>query len=234
MSEEKLQEIGKVLSDETRVSILQFILASRHPVSVSDVAFKFGLHPNAARLHLAKLETARLLATQMRRNPEGGRPAKLYQLGPRRVEIQVPSRQFCLLATLFLKALKNGSENGSGSIEDEVEGVGEIYGRNLVRTEWGEGNISLVLDEAVDLWREQESELGSSPEVSRNRKGNYMIRFYNCIFEEVAVEDPVLVCKLHQGMLKGILKHVGDPVDLRQLQTKMNGADCCRLSLRQK
>ena len=49
-------------------------------VTVAEIAARFGLHPNVARMHLAKLEQAGFLATDFRRTSGGGRPAKLYRL----------------------------------------------------------------------------------------------------------------------------------------------------------
>ena len=40
-------------------------------MTVADVAARFGLHPNVARMHLAKLEQAGFLATDFRRGAAG-------------------------------------------------------------------------------------------------------------------------------------------------------------------
>lgn len=232
MAEDKIQEIGKVLADETRVATLQYILSAHHPVSVLDVAVRFKLHPNAARLHLAKLEGMGLVASQMRRNPEGGRPAKLYQPGEKRVEIQVPPRQFCLIATLFLRALRNGG--GQTKMEKRVGEIGKAYGQGVAQTGAGLGHAVTDWEQAVEMWLAEEKRMGSLPEVSNNKKGEYAVRIYNCVFEEVAEVDPALVCKLHHGILMGILDSTKDKVVCEILQTKVGGGDCCRMSVSQK
>ena len=70
-------EASVVLADETRYRIYRAI--AEHPgedVTVADIARRFGLHPNVARMHLGKLERGGFVTTGLRRSSGGGRPAK--------------------------------------------------------------------------------------------------------------------------------------------------------------
>ena len=63
-------ELSAVLADDTRYRIYRSI-AERpgEDVTVADIAEQFGLHPNVARMHLAKLEQAGFLATASAARP---------------------------------------------------------------------------------------------------------------------------------------------------------------------
>ena len=92
-------ELSAVLADDTRYHIYRWV--AERPgtdVTVADVAGEFGLHPNVARMHLAKLEQAGFLATGFRRAPGGGRPAKLYRLSDQVVTFGFPPRRYELLS----------------------------------------------------------------------------------------------------------------------------------------
>ena len=88
--------------------------AARHAVvTVAEVAERFGLHPNVARMHLTKLEQAGLLLDRdCARAKGGGRPARLYSLSDQVSSFDMPPRRYDLLSSLALKALwrRHGSD----------------------------------------------------------------------------------------------------------------------------
>ena len=96
-------ELSAVLADDTRYRIYRAI-AERpgEDVTVADIAQRFDLHPNVARMHLSKLEQAGFLATGLRRTSGGGRPAKLYRLSELVVTFGFPPRRYELLSRLAL------------------------------------------------------------------------------------------------------------------------------------
>nr|WP_274387457.1 helix-turn-helix domain-containing protein [Salsipaludibacter albus] len=62
----------------TRAGIYRRLRTDGDGVSAKDVAEMFGLHPNVARGHLDQLADVGLVVVGSRRNPKGGRPAKVY------------------------------------------------------------------------------------------------------------------------------------------------------------
>jgi len=102
-------ELSAVLADDTRYNIYRWIAEQPGTdVTVADVATEFGLHPNVARMHLAKLEQAGFLATGFRRAAGGGRPAKLYRLSDLVVTFGFPPRRYELLSRLAIESLSAG------------------------------------------------------------------------------------------------------------------------------
>jgi predicted ArsR family transcriptional regulator/TusA-related sulfurtransferase len=70
--------VDHALGVPTRAGIYRRLRTEGLPVSARDVADMFGLHANVARTHLDVLADAGLLVTGQRRQPAGGRPAKVY------------------------------------------------------------------------------------------------------------------------------------------------------------
>ncbi|MDP8969322.1 MAG: helix-turn-helix domain-containing protein, partial [Actinomycetota bacterium] len=70
--------VAKALGSSTRAEIYEHLKKARAALAVRDVAAVFELHPNVARTHLETLADAGLVVVGRRKNPAGGRPAKLY------------------------------------------------------------------------------------------------------------------------------------------------------------
>jgi len=193
--------ITAVLADDTRFSIYRFI-AERpdEAVTVAEVAERFGLHPNVARMHLGKLEHAGLLDTSLRRRQGGGRPARLYRLPDSVATFAFPPRRYELLASLALEVLAESAD------EEAVARVCRRAGRRAAedyRREHGIGEplAGNPLAAAVqDLAEEQ----GLLPEVEW-RDGGLRIEIRNCVFREAAAEHPDLSCSIHRSFVGGLL-----------------------------
>lgn len=196
-------ELSAVLADDTRYHIYRAI--AEHPgedVTVAEVAERFSLHPNVARMHLAKLEQAGFLVTALRRSPGGGRPAKLYRLSDMVVTFGFPPRRYELLSRLALSALSAG-----GSREDTV--------RVCLEAGAAEGRRALADDPVVPrdgaaaarLVGRIAEEQGLLPEVAW-ADGTLRVLVHNCTFRELLGAAPDLVCSMHRAFLQGVLEVV--------------------------
>ena len=169
---------------------------------MADVAGEFGLHPNVARMHLAKLEQAGFLATGFRRAPGGGRPAKLYRLSDKVVTFGFPPRRYELLSRLALDALSAGGTRDDALRVCREAGVAE--GRRALA-----GDAEPPRDRAAagELVAQVAEEQGLLPEVGW-RDGSLSVIVNNCSFRELSGADPDLVCAMHRAFLEGILQVV--------------------------
>jgi predicted ArsR family transcriptional regulator len=70
--------LHRALGDRSRVRILRVLRASDRGLDVSALAAAVGLHENTIRSHLAVLENARLVTSELERRPGRGRPRALY------------------------------------------------------------------------------------------------------------------------------------------------------------
>ena len=196
-------ELSAVLADHTRYRIYRAI--AEHPlidVTVADIAERFGLHPNVARMHLSKLEQAGFLATDFRRTSGGGRPAKLYRLSDLVVTFGFPPRRYELLSQLALSSLSAGGSRDDALRVCREAGVAE--GRHALA---GEAHAPRDAAAAAELvWRVADDQ-GLLPEVAWKDDALEVV-VNNCTFRELSDADPDLVCAMHRAFLEGVLEVV--------------------------
>ena len=70
---ENIAQISTALADPTRREIMELVIHAGSPLSVREVADHFGLHANAARMHLDKLVKGGLLKVERQRGVLGAR-----------------------------------------------------------------------------------------------------------------------------------------------------------------
>src|SRR5699024_506424 len=86
--------------------IYQYLLQNQEtPVTVLNIAEKFDIHPNVARLHLSKLEEIDVVTSYYEKTGRGGRPSKLYQLSDNVIELNFPHRDYKLLSSIAIDTL---------------------------------------------------------------------------------------------------------------------------------
>ncbi len=196
-------ELSAVLADDTRYHIYRSI-AERpgEDVTVAQIAERFDLHPNVARMHLSKLEQAGFLATDFRRSAGGGRPAKLYRLSELVVTFGFPPRRYELLSRLALGALAAG-----GSRDDALRVCREAGAAEGRRALAGEVRAPHDRAAAAALVTRVAEEQGLLPEVAWREEGLEVV-VHNCTFHELSGADPDLVCAMHRAFLEGVLEVV--------------------------
>jgi predicted ArsR family transcriptional regulator len=209
-------ELTAVLADDTRYRIYRWV--AERPgadVTVADVAGEFGVHPNVARMHLAKLEQAGFLTTGLRRAAAGGRPAKLYRLSEMVVTFGFPPRRYELLSRLALDALAAG-----GTHEDALRvcrEAGAAEGRRALT-----GDAPSDRTAAGELVAAIAEEQGLLPEVDW-LDGSLRVIVNNCSFQELSGADPDLVCAMHRSFLEGVLQVVTAGLGRLQIDSDVCG-----------
>lgn len=200
--------MSAALADPTRYSIYQYVLATPEPVRVSDVAKRFSLHPNVARMHLNRLVDIGLLLQSKEKTGRGGRPGYVYRPSDNVVSLTTaPARDFHLLADLLVQSL---ALLGSGA-KEAVEQIGHAFGRRLGQealaklnpapgSEGGsEGPTALLEACVVALNR-----LGVSARVVVGPGGQPSLVLKSCSFHEVATAHPEQICHLCKAMVEGV------------------------------
>lgn len=225
----ELQNVGKVLGDKTRTEILEFVINSEQPVSIIEVARHFGLHQNAARMHLSKLESVHFLRSSMRRNSGGGRPAKMYQMGDHFVNIQFPARQYRLLAETLLGIIAADQVNAS----KRMDSAGIEYGKKLAQKAAAEHEGQLPLDPAalVAAYIEAENRFGCMPKFESATGQTYQISFHNCVFKELVKNESKYICTFHRSIMKGFFSQLGKPIKLKVIEAEAQNGGKCVLDL---
>lgn len=190
------------LGDTTRRGIYIAVREAAEPLTVSQAADLFSLHPNVARHHLDRLvDDGWLQVTHRRRNdrtgPGAGRPAKHYEPTTKEVSLQFPMRRYDLLSELLVRVIERIAPDEAATIAEEI---GREYGAELA------AEIGLPDDEgfedAVQAVAKAMMGMGFVTEANADDR-TLLTRF--CPFGEAAANHPEIVCKLDQGIVGGLL-----------------------------
>jgi predicted ArsR family transcriptional regulator len=204
-------DLTAALGDPTRRGIYLAVRQAAEPVTSSQIAEVFSIHPNVARHHLDRLAEDGYLQVSHRRppgrsGPGAGRPAKCYEATAKAISLH-PGRRFDLLVDLLVRVLDRVHPQQVGAVAEEV---GREYGRELaasVGTPEDPGYES-----AVQALAKVMSGVGFG--VSADPEAQVMLTSH-CPFGEAATNHPEVVCSLDRGMVAGILgalKHSCEPV----------------------
>jgi len=198
----ELDLLADALGDPTRRAVFKYVAETPDPVTAADVGVTFGIHRTVARAHLEKLMETGLLAAEFRHRPEGGRPPKVYRRSDKRVDLQLPARQYELLAELLVDALTRFGE----AAELVVKDVGFEFGR-----QWADaGGSGSPLDCLAPL-------VQAGAEISTSEPdGEVRITRRNCLFSEVSTRRPRLICILDGAITDGLLSRADRPLTLRE------------------
>src|SRR5215207_2189907 len=149
MSDDPLGEIDRAVSalqDPTRRRILLDFYVHQPEWTTAEVAGAVGVHRTVAHGHLERLVALGYLVSSQRRGTSG-KPAKLYRLTDRQIELSYPIRRFARLAALLAHALR-GTPGGIVAARD----AGRGYGASLVNK--SADSVESALDELAPLGAE--------------------------------------------------------------------------------
>ena len=219
----ELGALASSLGDATRRGIYISARESSEPVTASQIASIFDLHTNVARHHLDKLVTDGYLRVTHRRRPGkqgpgAGRPAKHYEPTPKEVSVQFPARRYELLSELLLRVVERFDRDEARRIAEEI---GTEFGRELA-TEIGLPE-DVGFDGAVQAIARAMMSVGfdASADVE-----DHMMITRHCPFGETATDHPAIVCRLDQGIVRGLLEATRQDA-IPVVIPHQNLADCC-------
>lgn len=222
-----LKEVGQILGDPTRIDMLQFVMRSVQPVTALDVSTEFGLHQNAARHHLAKLEAAGLIMAKSRRNPAGGRPAKVYVPGSRGLQLHYPGRQYMLMSGLLLRALTTTDEITGSKIPE----VAAESGRQLALDVVGSTTAATSFKDRVDMYLSVLEHLGYMTRTESLDEPSVKIVNTNCVYADLGPEHGTKLCSICHGLLSGIASEVGLEITEVSEERIVTKGEECRMTL---
>lgn len=201
--DQQVADLTASLGDPTRRGIYVTIRESDAPLTASEIAEAFDIHPNVARHHLDKLTADGYLTvdTQRRsgRGPGAGRPAKCYTASNKQIEVRFPGRRGNVLLELLLR-LVGDLADGPG-LAEHAAAVGRAYGRELAE-ELGPSDADGYFEAVTALARAMAKvgfDMGADPETEGQLLTNH------CPFGEMALSHPMVICSLDQGIVTGIL-----------------------------
>ena len=201
--DQQVGDLAATLGDTTRRGIYISVREAPEPVTASQIAELFDIHTNVARHHLDRLVSGGYLQVTHRRRsgkrgPGAGRPAKHYEATSKEVQVQFPARRNDLLAELLVRVVQRIAPEHAAGIAEEV---GREYGRELAAEiglpeETGfDSAVQAVAKAMMGVGFDTKAETGERVLVTRF-----------CPFGETAISHPEIVCKLDQGIVRGLLE----------------------------
>jgi predicted ArsR family transcriptional regulator len=194
--------ITNAFGDPTRRAIYLFVHEHDGGVTATQVAERFGLHPNVARHHLDKLAAGGYLEVAVGRAGAGaGRPSKRYTVGER-VSLEAPVKTDDLVLRLLNRAL---ALLPRAEAERMAEDVGIEYGRALAAALAPSEHASGQRSFRAALHAVADAMTAHGFAAHTERRGD-QLRIVNnhCPFGDTAIEHPV-ICAVDRGMVKGML-----------------------------
>lgn len=202
--DQQVADLTASLGDPTRRGIYVTIRESGEPLTASEIAEDFGIHPNVARHHLDRLTHDGYLEVETQRPRRGreagaGRPAKCYSATNKGVDLRFPGRRGNVLLELLLRLV--GTMGEGAEISRHAADVGRTYGRELAG-ELGPSDADGYFEAVTALARAMTKagfDVGADPDSEQQLLTN------QCPFGDMALSHPGVICSLDQGIVSGIL-----------------------------
>lgn len=204
---EHIAKVSTALADPTRREIMEYVTYSGSPLSVREVAEYFGLHANAARLHLDKLVKGGLLQVVRRRGAKGGRPANLYGASDEDWEFNLPPRKYKLLAQILARGVSGPEEGVVSRIGQEAFRCGreEAVGSSSPLAYLSHPGLEAI----GEAWMEEIEHRGHKADIVARGENGLEVVFLTCPFGEFSRSQPGLVCEIHRRLEEGYLSLAG-------------------------
>ena len=199
--------ITDAFGDPTRRGIYLFAREETAGVTATQVAERFGVHPNVARHHLDKLAAGGYLEVAVERAERAGagRPSKHYRVSAdAKIDLtgDVPVHSDDLVLSLLGRALALLPRDKAEVMAEEV---GQEYGRAMAQgltgadLAAGQRSLRSAMQAVADA-------LTAHGFAAHADQRNNQLRIVNnhCPFGDVAIEHPV-ICAVDRGMVKGML-----------------------------
>ncbi len=226
--EGKTLKVAGVLADSTRFSIYRHITKVNRAVNVVEIADKFSIHPNVARMHLNRLEEVGLVNSTTDKSGRGGRPSLLYSLSNEEITLQFPAKNYRMFATIALDALHTFGKEG----RETFYNMGRIYGRESALQKLIKDGVSFVdelsLDQKIKSIIEILESDGVSPRIELVDDNSISFSLNSCLFIRSTDEEKnAMICTMHNNIFRGIFETFFGEIDLMRDVDKCS-TSCCQ------
>ncbi|HLI55569.1 MAG TPA: transcriptional regulator [Actinomycetota bacterium] len=194
------------LADPTRRRLYLYVSSRPQGAGREEAAEAAGISKALAAFHLDRLTADGLLVAGYRRltgrsGPGAGRPSKIYQRSDRQVGVQLPPRNFELLARLLVQAALSAGELGSTEAMASAAGkLGTALGEHA-RTASGPRPTRERLLHAL-------TGVLSDCGFEATMVGPDLV-LRNCPFSPLSGEFTGVVCALNLALMQGVLEGLG-------------------------
>lgn len=205
---------------DRRQAVLDVLRSAGSPMSIADLAQGLDVHPNTVRFHLRALTGSGRVERVPPTRTSPGRPPLMFRVRPG-MDPAGP-RHYRQLAD----ALASHMEVGERPTHDATE-AGRAWGMRMAGP--AEGQASTDDEGSTDRLVEVLDELGFSPRRAR-AEGRTQIELRHCPFLELVPKHQPVVCRVHLGLMQGVLTALGSTQGVARLEPLVE-PDLCLASL---
>lgn len=207
----------RALATASRRRLLALLQEADDPVPATQLAEVVDLHVTTVRAHLAVLEQAGLVQSAQDRTGRPGRPATVYTAVDERVARPGDDRTggYHLLAEMLVDGLSRGAPPSDDPSSWAIE-LGDRWGPRLLdRMGYApDSDGTAVLHDSFER-------LGFAPQTTADE-----VRLHACPFLDVAMGNEAVVCDLHLGMARGMLRALDADVDADEIAPLVEPSLC--------
>lgn len=198
-------EAISLLDDAVRRRVYFYVAAAFPDVDRDTVAADVGISRGLAAFHLDKLAEHGLLAISFRRvtgraGRGAGRPRKFYRRSERDLALNVPQRDYELIARLFADALDSAGQRSLAALAGVARANGAALGRTALERAAPEPSRRSAVESLLPTLALK----GFDPVVVGRD-----VYLRNCPFHSLARSHGDLVCTANQALLSGFLEGAG-------------------------
>lgn len=220
----------RALASASRVTLLD-ALQHRDGMTVTELAEIAGIHPNTAREHLARLIDAGFVACEPEDRRTRGRPRMLYRVVAKPEHVATPGHaadeRDATAREELLRLLVQGFGTGTPADVERARDLGRgaaldpgtLLGSPAHGPRLDDGHDPLaVIDDSgrtqIALLEDHLVATGFDPAVGAD---GLEYTTHGCPFFDLARKHPDVVCRLHEGLLEGVLARSRGPWSLERI-----------------
>ncbi len=206
----------RALGSESRAAILHLVQSAEGALTAADVVAGVGLHPSTVRAHLEQLVEAGLLMKARASDGAPGRPAWRYRAA---APEPAPGPYRTLAAALV-------DHLATGGVRLATQ-AGQEWGERLAAATAGHGGpVGAVMEALHSLGFDPKrhdnagtagnaASAGGTGSLATTGKAATLaeidIHLHTCPFLDLVRDQPDVMCALHAGMIRGIVRAGGAP-----------------------
>ena len=221
-------EVSKVLASSSRWKILE--LLAKGPKDIKGIVKETGIQPTAVRYHLQALHRLGLVETYEEKG-NIGRPRIYYKLAKKQISVEFPARNYILLSTLLLEAIKQNL--GEEGVKKLLHTAGVKRGKEIIEELTSKFNITSWTPQTfksiyVDNYL---TNIGVQPEAVKLTSDKVVFRAHSCQFLELATKYAELVCDVFDTATQEGISEAISGVKITRTKCMGHGDDFCEYSV---
>lgn len=224
-------KITSTLADDTRFQIYEYMLQEKKPFTVQNIAVRFGIHPNVARLHLTKLTEINVIESDYLKTGKGGRPGRVYKASVQGISLSFPRRDESTLLKWTLQLLE---ELGPDALT-KCKNISYKDGFQEMQTFFTDDSKihqEITFDQKIELLSSSAALLGYIPTITETTSGKKIIfSMHNCPFNSQLFTNAEIICALHESYLKGQIDALFPKSDFFQFESMAHDCQYCKYEI---